>query len=148
MNSQAQDHFRGGFSGHPKKLPSPKKSWCFCPKIPSLLSGQIAQCKDKAQKHPSCVRLRHPSGQERQKKHEIPRLEMTRIFHFNMFFLKMKWVFPKIMVPPNHPLKLNNRVFHYFHHPFWGPNPPIFWKHPHIFRENELRILTKNPPRS
>ncbi len=35
------------------------------------------------------------------------------------------WVFfsnigvnPKIMVPPNHPLK--NRVFHYFHHPFWG----------------------------
>ena len=29
-------------------------------------------------------------------------------------------VFPKIvgLVPPNHPLK--NRVFHYFHHPFWG----------------------------
>ena len=27
-------------------------------------------------------------------------------------FLKW-WVFP-----PNHPLK--NRVFHYFHHPFWG----------------------------
>jgi len=26
------------------------------------------------------------------------------------------WVFPKIMVPPNHPLK--NRVFHDFHHPF------------------------------
>ena len=29
------------------------------------------------------------------------------------------WVFPKIMVPPNHPLK--NRVFHYFHHPVWAP---------------------------
>ena len=30
------------------------------------------------------------------------------------------WVFPKIVgfSPPNHPLK--NRVFHYFHHPFWG----------------------------
>ena len=33
------------------------------------------------------------------------------------------WVFPKIGVPIiNHPLK--NRVFHYFHHPFWGT--PIF----------------------
>ena len=38
-----------------------------------------------------------------------------------------KWVFPKIMVPPNHPLK--NRVFHYFHHPFWGKHP-YFRKHP------------------
>jgi len=28
-------------------------------------------------------------------------------------------MFPKTGVgPPNHPLK--NRVFHYFHHPFWG----------------------------
>ena len=34
---------------------------------------------------------------------------------------------PKIMVPPNHPLK--NRVFHYFHHPFWG-FPPIFGSTP------------------
>ena len=36
------------------------------------------------------------------------------------------WVFPKILgvYPPNHPL--NNRVFHYFHHPFWGVNTPIF----------------------
>ena len=34
------------------------------------------------------------------------------------------WVFPKIMVPPNHPF---NRVFHY------GPSIlgyPYFWKHP------------------
>ena len=28
------------------------------------------------------------------------------------------WVFPKMMVPPNHPMF--NRVFQYFHHPFWG----------------------------
>ena len=28
------------------------------------------------------------------------------------------WGVPKIGVPPNHPLK--NRVFHDFHHPFWG----------------------------
>ena len=37
------------------------------------------------------------------------------------------WVFPKIMVPPNHPLK--NRVFHFFHHPFWG-NYPYFGETP------------------
>ena len=35
------------------------------------------------------------------------------------------WMFPKIVVPPNHPLK--NRVFHYmFTHPFLGETPPIF----------------------
>ena len=40
-------------------------------------------------------------------------------------------VFPKIGgFPPNHPLK--NRVFHYFHHPFWGTvrifgNTPFAW---------------------
>ena len=30
------------------------------------------------------------------------------------------WMFPKIVgkLPPNHPWI--NRVFHYFHHPFWG----------------------------
>ena len=31
--------------------------------------------------------------------------------------------------PQNHPLK--NRVFHYFHHPFWWFSP-YFWKHPYI----------------
>ena len=31
---------------------------------------------------------------------------------------------PKIIVPPNHPFV--HRVFHYFHHPFWGVNTPIF----------------------
>ncbi len=35
------------------------------------------------------------------------------------------WMFPKIMVPPNHPLK--NRGFHYFHHPFWRFSP-LFWE--------------------
>ena len=30
-------------------------------------------------------------------------------------------MFPKIGVPPNHPLK--DRVFHYIHHPFWGFSP-------------------------
>ena len=39
--------------------------------------------------------------------------------------------FQKIMVPPNHPLK--NRVFHYFHHPFWGPTP--------IFGNTHMNII-------
>ena len=39
------------------------------------------------------------------------------------------WVFPKIGVyPQNHPSK--NKVFHYFHHPFWGKHP-YSWKHPY-----------------
>ena len=38
------------------------------------------------------------------------------------------WVFPKIMVPPNHPF--DNGVFHYLHHPFWESNPPIFGSTP------------------
>ncbi len=38
------------------------------------------------------------------------------------------WVFPKLMVPPNHPFK--NRVFHeIFNHPFWDTH--IFGKHPY-----------------
>ena len=36
------------------------------------------------------------------------------------------WAFPKIMIPPNHPFV--HRVFHYFHHPFWGVKSPIFGK--------------------
>ena len=32
------------------------------------------------------------------------------------------WVFPKIMVPPNHPFV--HRVFHEINHPFW--DTPIF----------------------
>ena len=31
--------------------------------------------------------------------------------------------------PPNHPFV--HRVFHYFHHPFWGVKHPYFWKHPY-----------------
>ena len=37
-------------------------------------------------------------------------------------------VFPKIMVPPNSSILY--RVFHYFHHPFWGTvQYHYFWKH-------------------
>ncbi len=41
------------------------------------------------------------------------------------------WVFPKIGVgPSNHPFV--HRVFHYFHHPFWGVKHPYIWKHPYV----------------
>ena len=41
------------------------------------------------------------------------------------------WMFPKKGVSLNHPLE--NRVFHYFHHPFWGFSP-YFWFNTHIFQ--------------
>ena len=42
------------------------------------------------------------------------------------------WVFPKIGLLPNHPFV--HRVFHCFHHPFWGvflflETPTWFWGH-------------------
>ena len=42
------------------------------------------------------------------------------------------WMFPKIVgFPPNQEIIHFDRVFHYFHHPFWGLKTPIFgWKHP------------------
>ena len=39
------------------------------------------------------------------------------------------WMFPKIMVPKNHPFV--HRVFHDFHHPFWGT---IIFGNTHIFQ--------------
>ncbi len=39
--------------------------------------------------------------------------------------------------PPNHPLK--NRVFHYFHHPFWGFSP-YFWFNIH------MRLMVSRQP--
>ena len=41
----------------------------------------------------------------------------------------MRWVFPKIMVPPNHPFV--HRVFHY--KPSILGGTPYFWKHPDMF---------------
>ena len=50
-------------------------------------------------------------------------IRLIKIVHSQV----MTWMFPKIVVPPNHPMF--NRVFHYFHHPFWG-KIPYFWKAP------------------
>ena len=39
---------------------------------------------------------------------------------------------------PNHPFV--HRVFHYFHHPFWGENPPIFWVGTYIYLSYQTLI--------
>ncbi len=44
------------------------------------------------------------------------------------------WAFPKISVPPNHPFV--HRVFHDFHHPFWGVKSPYFWFNTHMISSN------------
>ena len=40
------------------------------------------------------------------------------------------WLFPKIMVPPNHPFSSILIGFSIINHPFWGFSP-YFWKHPY-----------------
>ena len=61
---------------------------------------------------------------------EIPNLEIiwnlqtSFIFTLVLTLVGSNWVFPKIMVPPNHPLR--NGVSIYFHHPFWGFTTPVF----------------------
>ena len=45
------------------------------------------------------------------------------------------WVFP-----PNHPLK--NRVFHYFHHPFWGV--PLIFGNTFILKEEKIPPSTSS----
>ncbi len=46
--------------------------------------------------------------------------------------LIINWVFPKIW---ENPQIIHFRVFHYFHHPFWGVKSPYFWKRPFWGRE-------------
>ncbi len=43
-----------------------------------------------------------------------------------------KWVFPKMMVPPNHPFV--HRVLEplFINHPFWVVNSPYLWFNPHF----------------
>ena len=55
---------------------------------------------------------------------------------------KAIWVFPKIGVPPNHPILIGFSII--INHPFWGT--PIFdvWKHPYGF--NLSMSLTKKSP--
>ena len=82
----------------------------------------------------------------------IPMLEMVimssqRKIEILIIYLGI-WMFPKIGVPPNHPFA--HRVFHYYHHPFWGTtifgnshiNPyhwvegfpsPLIWKYWEFF---------------
>ena len=52
------------------------------------------------------------------------------------------WVFPKIMVPPNHPM-FNGVWNHYFHHPFWGTHP--YFLETSIFRNMEMVHVSSKP---
>ena len=62
------------------------------------------------------------------------------LFMKGWFFWIEIWVFPKIGVPPC--FIHFNRVFHYFHHPFWGT--PIFGNI-HMFLTLGLNICPKYP---
>ena len=44
---------------------------------------------------------------------------------FGTFPRSSKWMFPKIVVPPNHPILIGLSLIN---HPFWGTT--YFWKHP------------------
>ena len=44
-------------------------------------------------------------------------------------------------IPPNHPI--GKRVFHYFHHPFWGFYP-YFWKHLFVWVTKILQNISDN----
>ena len=49
------------------------------------------------------------------------------------------WVFPKIGVGhPNHPMF--NRIFHYFHHPFWGT---IIFGNTHVANHQRFVSVTR-----
>ena len=52
-----------------------------------------------------------------------------------------RWVFPKIMVPANHPFV--HRVFHCFHHPFWGT---IIFGNTQIGKLENFKSLSKKTP--
>ena len=67
------------------------------------------------------------SGQKSAKKISVDHLD----FRCLLPGIWSLWMFPKIggEIPPNHPWI--NRVFHYFHHPFWGTHP-YFWISTHI----------------
>ena len=54
------------------------------------------------------------------------KMRILELFHPN-FWRFLMWEFPKIGYPQI--IHSKNRVFQYFHHPFWGENP-YFWKHP------------------
>ena len=58
-------------------------------------------------------------------------------------FVGSIWMFSKIVIPPTHPLK--NRVFHYFHHPFWRFST-YFRKHPYTQLVVFFSISKGSPP--
>ena len=63
---------------------------------------------------------------------EFSRCNLFEVFFFQYGCFRKWWVYP-----PNHPWI--NRVFHYFHHPFWGT--PIFGN-THILPSLKLTVRT------
>ncbi len=56
-------------------------------------------------------------------------------------WVDLSWCQPKNRggkTPPNHPFV--HRVFHYFHHPFWGVYHPYFWKHPSLGSLGDIHL--------
>ena len=52
------------------------------------------------------------------------------------------WVFPKIMVPPNHPILIG---FFIINHPFWGVSP-YFWFNIHMWKYQKGQGLVMSGP--
>ena len=102
------------------------------PRLYFFLNSHIPPCPPG--KNPSISRSRLAAAKER-----APGLEAK-------VKLKMGWshgCFRRIVgfFPPNHPL--NHRVFHYFHHPFWGYHP-YFWISTHICKKGWIRQIQGN----
>ena len=54
------------------------------------------------------------------------------------------WMFPKIVVPPNHPILIG---FSNINHPFWGPAPIFGNTHLMFYPTNSTNSLDKSPLR-
>ena len=53
------------------------------------------------------------------------------------------WMFPQIVVPPNHPIFIG---FSILNHPFWGVFP-LFLENTHVFKKNTPSELNKFQPK-
>ena len=59
------------------------------------------------------------------------------VYHVCSIDFCLLWVFPKNNGPPNHPFV--HRVFHYFHHPFWGFYPYFSVQHPYLLGDPNFK---------
>ena len=65
------------------------------------------------------------------------------VIHHNSSMVYTIWMFPKIVVPPNHPFYIIR--FSIVNHPFWDtPILSYFWKHPWFIRGFHFLRMEKN----